>query len=101
MLSNTSSFNVLAISASTSLCSIVLETPNQRYEWQTTDNHQHSEQLLPAIQQLLNQAELTGLNANDFIAADIGPGSFTSVRIACSIAQGLALGWGCQVIAVE
>lgn len=101
MLSNTSSFNILAISASTSLCSVVLETPYNRYEWQTTDSNQHSEQLLPAIQQLLNQAGLTSLNTNDFIAADIGPGSFTSVRVACSIAQGLALGWGCQVVAVE
>ncbi len=96
-----SSSNILAISASTSLCSVVLETPYSRYEWQTTDSNQHSEQLLPAIQHLLNQAGLTALNSNDFIAVDIGPGSFTSVRVACSIAQGLALGWNCQVIAVE
>ncbi len=101
MLSNTSLFNVLAISASTSLCSVVLETPDQRYEWKTTDSNRHSEQLLPAVQQLLNQAGITSLKSNDFIAVDIGPGSFTSVRIACSIVQGLAFGWGCQVVAVE
>jgi tRNA threonylcarbamoyl adenosine modification protein YeaZ len=101
MLLNTSSSNILAISASTSLCSVVLETPYNRYEWQTTDSNQHSEQLLPAIQHLLNQAGLTALKSNDFIAVDVGPGSFTSVRVACSIAQGLALGWNCRVIAVE
>jgi tRNA threonylcarbamoyl adenosine modification protein YeaZ len=101
MLLNTSSSNILAISASTYLCSVVLETPYNRYEWQTTDSNQHSEQLLPAIQYLLNQAGLTALKSNDFIAVDVGPGSFTSVRVACSIAQGLALGWNCRVIAVE
>jgi tRNA threonylcarbamoyladenosine biosynthesis protein TsaB len=35
------------------------------------------------------------------IAVDIGPGAFTSVRVACGIAQGLALGWDCEVYAVQ
>jgi tRNA threonylcarbamoyladenosine biosynthesis protein TsaB len=90
--------NVLAISASTALCSVVLDTPNQRYEWHTAQSNQHSEQLLPAIQGLLYQAGLTRV---DVIAVDIGPGAFTSVRVACAVTQGLALGWNCGVLAVE
>jgi tRNA threonylcarbamoyladenosine biosynthesis protein TsaB len=89
---------LLAISASTSVCSVLLTTPAQQYQWQTTQNNQHSEQLLPAIHSLLAQA---GLSRVDCIAVDNGPGAFTSVRVACAVAQGLALGWGCGVLMVE
>ncbi len=88
----------LAISASTSVCCVLLDTPTQQYHWQTAQSNQHSEQLLPAIQNLLQQAGLTQV---DCIAVDIGPGAFTSVRVACAVAQGLALGWGCGVLMVE
>ncbi len=30
-----------------------------------------------------------------------GPGSFTGLRVACGVAQGLALGWDCPVVAVD
>ena len=66
--------------------------------WRSTTVNQQSEQLLPAIQEVLKQA---GIACPDVIAVDIGPGAFTSVRMVVAVAQGLALGWGCGVVAVN
>jgi tRNA threonylcarbamoyladenosine biosynthesis protein TsaB len=90
--------NVLAIAASAALCSLALRTPTGMLHWQSSDVNQHSEQILPAVAALLAQV---GITQPDLIAVDIGPGAFTSVRVACGVAQGLALGWGCKVLAVQ
>jgi tRNA threonylcarbamoyladenosine biosynthesis protein TsaB len=52
------------------------------------------------IQDLLGQAELT---LNDLTALVIGhgPGSFTGLRTACSVAQGLAMGANLKVIPID
>ncbi len=51
----------------------------------------HSERLLPLIHALLAEVGYT-LATLDGIAFGAGPGAFTGVRIACGVAQGLALG---------
>jgi tRNA threonylcarbamoyladenosine biosynthesis protein TsaB len=90
--------NILCIAASTAQCSLVLKTSSGILSWHSAQTNQHSEQLLPAVADLLAQA---GLSKPDLIAVDIGPGAFTSVRVACGVAQGLALGWGCTVLSVQ
>ncbi len=56
-----------------------------------TEVQRHNAFLLPAIQQLFAEASLP-LDAIDYIACGIGPGSFVGTRLAVSVAQGLAYG---------
>ncbi len=59
----------------------------------------HSEVLIAMLDALLKEAGVT-VKQIDGIAFGKGPGSFTGVRIACGVAQGLALGAGVSVVGV-
>jgi tRNA threonylcarbamoyladenosine biosynthesis protein TsaB len=59
----------------------------------------HAEHVLPRVREVLAECGYT-LGSLDAIAFGAGPGAFTGVRIACGIAQGLALGSGVGVVPV-
>ena len=59
----------------------------------------HLEHVMPMIEQLLQRNGLEP-GACDAFAFGSGPGAFTGLRLACTIAQGLAFGTGRPVIAV-
>jgi len=56
--------------------------------------------LIPSILALLEQARLS-LRELDAIAFGAGPGSFTGLRTACAVAQGLGHGAGVPLLAVD
>ncbi len=59
----------------------------------------NSELALPLMHRLLKSASLL-LKDIDVVVYGQGPGSFTGIRIACGLAQGLAFGLGKRVIGV-
>jgi len=92
--------HILALDASTEWCSVALgghDGFKERTEWA---GQRHSQLMLPMVEGLLSQAG-TSLARLDGIAFGAGPGSFTGLRIACGIAQGLALGSGLKLVGVS
>lgn len=95
---------LLAFDTSTELISIAVTRPvgGVAQVWQHTGagGAQASSGLIPAIEQLMAQAELR-FDELDAIAFGQGPGSFTGLRTACSVAQGLGFGAGRPVLPVD
>lgn len=90
---------VLALETSTEYCSVALWQDGVVSSRCEAVGQKHSERLMAMIDDLL-QAAGCKLQAMDGIAFGMGPGSFTGVRIACGVAQGLALGANLPVIGV-
>lgn len=81
--------NLLAIDTSTELATVALSTQGDIVSEEQNGLRQHAQLLLPMIERLLGQTEL-GFKQLDAIVFGCGPGSFTGLRIACSIAKALA-----------
>lgn len=92
--------NVLAIETSTEYLSLALQVGKQLYTRDILAGQTHSQQILPQIKTLLDEANVSIKQING-IAFGAGPGSFTGVRIACGVAQGLAYGINVPVIGVN
>ena len=91
---------ILAFDTSSNYCSVALWIDGEILSRSILAEQRHSELLLPILQELLAKSELT-LAQLDGIAFGAGPGSFTGLRIACGVAQGLALGSGLPVIGIS
>lgn len=91
---------LLAFDTSTEILSVAL-TDGERV-WQHTGPGaaQASSALIPSILDLLAQAGLA-LSQLDALVFGRGPGSFTGLRTACSVAQGLALGAKLPVLPLD
>ncbi|HCY62786.1 MAG TPA: tRNA (adenosine(37)-N6)-threonylcarbamoyltransferase complex dimerization subunit type 1 TsaB [Oxalobacteraceae bacterium] len=90
---------ILAIETSTELASAALLLGDQLHTLDTDGVKTHSDAVLPLVQQLLAQAGIR-LDQCDALAFGSGPGSFTGVRTAAGVVQGLAFGSGRPVIPV-
>ncbi len=82
---------ILALETSTELCSAALWLDGKVDAREAVAGQRHSELLLPMIDALLAQHNLAAREL-DGIAFGAGPGSFTGLRIACGVAQGMAFG---------
>ncbi len=90
---------ILAIETSSELASCALLQGDAVIARTASGVRTHSQSILPMVQELLAEAGMA-LGRCDAIAFGAGPGSFTGVRTACGIAQGLAFGAGLGVLPV-
>ena len=88
--------SILALDATTNWCSVAWTDGSQWVERNELAGQRHSELILAMVDAVLREAR-TSLRMLTEIAFGAGPGSFTGLRIACGIAQGLAFGAGVPV----
>lgn len=91
---------ILALETATGACSAALWWDGEcREELRLTANR-HAEVLIPMAQELLDRTSHR-YDDLDALAFGSGPGSFTGLRIAIAVTQGLALAAGCPVVPVS
>jgi tRNA threonylcarbamoyladenosine biosynthesis protein TsaB len=92
--------NLLAIETATEACSVALIHGDELIARSEIAPRRHTELVLPMADALLAEAGI-GRHALDAIAVGRGPGAFTGVRLAVSLAQGMALALDLPVITVS
>ena len=70
--------------------SIFLLKNNEQFSVVDTNQKRHTDELLLAVDRLFDDAKIS-VNDLDYIGVCVGPGSFTGIRVAVSIAKGLAV----------
>lgn len=91
---------LLGVDTATECCSAALLIEDRLLTREVELGRGHAERILPMIDELLGEAGMS-LHGLEAIAFGRGPGSFTGVRLAAGIAQGLAFGAGLGVVAVS
>lgn len=92
--------DILAIDTATENCSVALSINGKTFSKRVLSPTGHSSLILGMVDELLRQHR-TALTELDAIAVDIGPGSFTGLRIGIGVAQGLSFGSGLPVAGVS
>jgi tRNA threonylcarbamoyladenosine biosynthesis protein TsaB len=89
-----------AIETSSEWCSVALWRDGEVSAIERRAANRHSALALPMLERLLARAELSAADL-DAVAFGAGPGSFTGLRIACALAQGLAFARGLPVLGIS
>lgn len=90
----------LALDTSSLACTVALRAGDDLFERHEEQAREHTRLLMPMIRAVLDEAGLA-ITDLDAIVLGNGPGSFIGMRIAASVAQGLAYGAGLKIIPVS
>ena len=90
----------VAFETSSEWCSVAICVDDEIAAIETRAGHRHSELALPMMDQLLSERRLKPRDL-DAVAFGAGPGAFTGLRIACGLAQGLAVARDLPVIGIS
>lgn len=89
-----------ALETSTEWCSVALYVDGEISSLEQPAGQRHAELTLPMLEQLLQRASMRARSL-DAVAFGSGPGSFTGLRIACGIAQGIAMARNLPVLGIS
>lgn len=92
--------NILALDTSSDYCSVSLYSKGKLTSKSELAPRSHTQLLLPMAKQIVENSGLK-LKDLDAIAFGCGPGSFTGLRIAAGVAQGLAYGLACSIFPIS
>jgi tRNA threonylcarbamoyladenosine biosynthesis protein TsaB len=90
---------LLALDTSSEYCSVAFWRDGEVDARDVRAGQRHSQLLLPMVDELLRRHDVQARQL-DGIAFGHGPGSFTGLRIACGVTQGLALGAALRVVGI-
>jgi tRNA threonylcarbamoyladenosine biosynthesis protein TsaB len=90
---------ILALDAATEACSVALLSSGALIGRTIESGKSNAVKILSMAEEVLAEAQVS-LSMLDGIAASIGPGAFTGVRISVAVAQGLAFGADLKVVPV-
>ena len=91
---------LLALDTSSLACSVALQVGDTIFDRHEEQAREHTRLLIPMIGDVLGQGSVA-LTELDAIVLGNGPGSFIGMRIAASVAQGLAFGAGIPIVPVS
>lgn len=91
---------LLVVDASSTLCSVALSYQGQQWHLSEEQPRRQAQRLLPMVDELLKKAQVSKQDLQG-IAYGCGPGSFTGIRIAASVTQGIALALDLPVLGVS
>ena len=89
-----------ALETSTDWCSVAVWRDGEISAIERRAPNRHSELALPMLERLLKETKSGSADLNA-VAFGAGPGSFTGLRIACGLAQGIALARSLPVLGVS
>jgi tRNA threonylcarbamoyladenosine biosynthesis protein TsaB len=90
---------VLALDAATEACSVALLANGALISRTIESGKSNAVKIVSMAEEVMAEAQIS-LSMLDGIAASIGPGAFTGVRISVAVAQGLAFGADLKVVPV-
>ncbi|MCM8762817.1 MAG: tRNA (adenosine(37)-N6)-threonylcarbamoyltransferase complex dimerization subunit type 1 TsaB [Candidatus Omnitrophica bacterium] len=92
--------NILAIDTTTQFLCLGILKQGKIFQLNEDLGRRHAELLIPHLRYLLKKARVS-LDDIDYFACDIGPGSFTGIRIGLSAVKGLAYSFKKPVVGIS